>query len=82
MAQIVEAQDPVVEHTEANAIQAADDVDRANTEINKASESARRRRKLKWYCLLVTVLIVLALALGIGLGVGIPAATANKATGG
>jgi len=71
MAQIVEAQDPVVEHTEQNAIQTADDVNKANTEIDKANEHARRRNKLKWYCLLIVVLIILAIALGIGLGIGL-----------
>lgn len=71
MAQIVEAQDPVIEHTEQNAIKTADDVDRGNTEIDKANEHARRRNKLKWYCLLIVVLIVLAIALGVGLGIGL-----------
>lgn len=71
MAQIVEAQDPVIEHTEQNAIQTAEDVNKGNTEIDKANEHARRRNRLKWWCLLVVVLIVLAIALGVGLGVGL-----------
>jgi syntaxin 1B/2/3 len=62
MAQIVEAQDPVVEHTEQN---------KGNVEIDKANEHARRRNRLKWWCLLVVVLIILAIALGVGLGVGL-----------
>ncbi len=71
MAQIVEAQDPVVEHTEQNAIKTAGDVDKGNIEIDKANEHARRRNRLKWWCLLVVVLIILAIALGIGLGIGL-----------
>lgn len=71
MAQIVEAQDPVVEHTEQNAIQTAEDVNKGNVEIDKANEHARRRNKLKWYCLLIVVLIILAIALGVGLGIGL-----------
>lgn len=71
MAQIVEAQDPVVEHTEQNAIQTAEDVDKGNAEIDKANKHARRRNKLKWYCLIIVILIILAIALGIGLGVGL-----------
>jgi t-SNARE complex subunit (syntaxin) len=55
MAQIVEAQEPVVQRTEENAIQAQENVDKGNVEINKATEHARRRRRLKWYCLLVVV---------------------------
>lgn len=71
MAQIVEAQEPVIEHTEQNAIQTAEDVDKANDQIDKAAVSARRRRRNKWYCLLVVVLIFLAIALGVGLGIGL-----------
>lgn len=71
MAQIVEAQDPVIEHTEQNAIKTADDVDRGNVEIEKANEHAKRRNKLKWWCLFIAVLIVLILALGVGLGIGL-----------
>ncbi|PBP20469.1 SNARE domain-containing protein [Diplocarpon rosae] len=71
MAQIVEAQDPVVEHTEQNAIKTAEDVDKGNTEIDKANEHARRRNRLKWWCLLIVVLIILAIGLGVGLGVGL-----------
>jgi len=78
MAQIVEAQDPVIEHTEQNAIKTAEDVDKGNTEIDKANEHARRRNRLKWWCLLVVVLIILAIALGVGLGVGLATKTAKS----
>lgn len=71
MAQIVEAQDPVVEHTEQNAVQTAEDVDKGNTEMDKAKEHIKRRNKLRWYCALIVVLIILGIALGIGLGVGL-----------
>jgi len=81
MAQIVEAQDPAVEHTEQNAIKTAEDVDKGNTEIDKANEHARRRNRLKWWCLLVVLIIVLAIALGVGLGVGLAVHTSKTATG-
>jgi t-SNARE complex subunit (syntaxin) len=55
MAQIVEAQEPVVQRTEENAVQTAEDVKRGNVEIDKANEHARRRNRLKWWCLLVVV---------------------------
>lgn len=71
LAQIVEAQDPVITHTEDNAIKTAEHVQKGNTEIEKANEHARRRNRLKWYCLLVVVLIILAIALGVGLGIGL-----------
>ncbi|TGO30874.1 hypothetical protein BPAE_0003g01600 [Botrytis paeoniae] len=80
MAQIVEAQDPVVEHTEQNAIKTAEDVDKANVQIDKANEHARRRNRLKWWCLLVTLIIILAIALGVGLGVGLAVKGSKTAT--
>jgi len=81
MAQIVDAQDPVVERTENNAIQTAEDVDKGNTEIEKANEHARRRNRLKWWCLLVVILIILAIALGVGLGIGLTKTAAKTTTG-
>ncbi|XMA07358.1 hypothetical protein WAI453_000149 [Rhynchosporium graminicola] len=80
MAQIVEAQDPVIEHTEQNAEQTVVDVQNGNKQIDIANDHARRRNRLKWWCLLVVVLIVLAIALGVGLGVGLTKSTTSKAT--
>jgi syntaxin 1B/2/3 len=57
MAQLVESQEPVVQRTEENAVQTAEDVKRGNVEIDKANEHARRRNRLKWWCLLVVVRI-------------------------
>ncbi|KAF4632889.1 hypothetical protein G7Y89_g5238 [Cudoniella acicularis] len=71
MAQIVEAQDPVIEHTEQNAIQTVEDVHKANNEIEIAKKHAARWRKNKWWCLLIAVIIVLVIALGVGLGVAL-----------
>jgi syntaxin 1B/2/3 len=71
MAQIVEAQDPIIEHTENNAQQTAVDVNLGNEQIDKANEHARRRRRNKWWCLLIVVLIIIAIALGVGLGVAL-----------
>lgn len=69
MAQMVEAQDPVIEHTEQNAEKTTADMGDANDQISIANKHARRRRRNKWWCLLIVVLIVLAIALGVGLGV-------------
>lgn len=81
MAQIVEYQDPLTERIDENAQKTVDDVNRANTELDKSNEHARRRRKLKWYCFLVVVLIILAIALGVGLGIGLTRSAAKTATG-
>ncbi len=69
--QLVVAQEPLVEHTEENAIRTEQDVERGNIQVDKAIVSARQRNKLKWYCLLIVVLICIAIALGVGLGVGL-----------
>jgi len=71
MAQIVAVQEDDVVRTEINADKTVEDVERANVEIDKANEHARRRNRLKWWCFLVVVLIILAIALGVGLGVGL-----------
>jgi syntaxin 1B/2/3 len=55
MAQLVEAQEPAVQRTEENAVQTAEDVKKGNVQIDKANEHARRRNRLKWWCLLVVV---------------------------
>lgn len=78
MAQIVGAQDAVIEHTEHNAEQTTDHVSAGNKQIDDANKHARRRRRNKWWCLLIVVLIVLAIALGVGLGIGLTR-TATKA---
>lgn len=80
MAQLIEAQEPLIEHTEENAIKTVGDIEDGNTELNKSKEHAARRRKLKWYCLLIVVLIILAAALGIGLGIGLTKKAATTVT--
>jgi syntaxin 1B/2/3 len=78
MAQLVVAQEPIVEQTEANADDSRNQMEQGNKQINTAIKHARNRNKLKWWCLLICILIILGIALGVGLGVGL-----NKAiTGG
>ncbi|KAG7289682.1 hypothetical protein NEMBOFW57_006058 [Staphylotrichum longicolle] len=43
----------------------------ANVQIEKGVQSARRARKLKWWCLGVCILICIVIALGVGLGVAL-----------
>ncbi|KAK1828369.1 putative snare domain-protein [Podospora conica] len=62
-------QEPMVENVAQKADQTKQDLVNANTQIDKGIDSARRRRKLKWWCLFVVVLIILAIALGVGLGI-------------
>lgn len=69
-------QEPLIERAQEQTDNAVQHLEEGNKEIDKAQESARRRRKLKWICFGITVLIILGIALGVGLGVGL----AKKAT--
>ncbi|KAK3331802.1 syntaxin-like protein psy1 [Cercophora scortea] len=64
-------QSEVIKDVEAQTEGAVENLNKGNKEVHGAVESARRARKLKWYCLLVTVLIVVILALVLGLVFGL-----------
>ncbi|KAL2023780.1 hypothetical protein VTK56DRAFT_1047 [Thermocarpiscus australiensis] len=71
-------QGEVIQEVAHKAEQTTDDLGNANVHIEKGVQSARRARKLKWWCLGVCILIVIVIALGVGLGV----ALTKNATGG
>jgi syntaxin 1B/2/3 len=68
--QIVQ-QGETIEEIGNKAQETTQHLDNANLQIEKGVKSARRARKLKWWCLGVCVLIVLVIALGVGLGVAL-----------
>ena len=68
---LVIQQDPIFTQVEEQTQATVGNLEGANKQVASATEHARRRRKLKWWCLLVVVLIIIAIALGVGLGVGI-----------
>ncbi|CAK7204545.1 hypothetical protein SEUCBS139899_007303 [Sporothrix eucalyptigena] len=70
---LVVQQDPVFTQVEEQTQGTVANLEGANKQVASATEHARRRRKLKWWCFFVVVLIILAIALGVGLGVGIAA---------
>ncbi|KAK0636334.1 t-SNARE [Bombardia bombarda] len=76
-------QGAVIERVEEQTEQTNVNLDKGNEQVSTAIDSARRRRKLKWWCALVVFLIILAIALGVGLGIWATqnaAKTANAAT--
>ncbi|KAK4241007.1 t-SNARE [Achaetomium macrosporum] len=75
--QIVQ-QGAVVEQIADQAEKTTGHLNKANEEIEQGVRSARRARKLKWWCLGVVVLICIVIALGVGLGV----ALTNRGGGG
>ena len=72
-------QEPVVENVSHMAEQTKADLVNANTHIDKGIDSARRRRKLKWWCLFVVLLIIIAIAVGVGVGVVVTRNASNAA---
>ncbi|GAB1315098.1 hypothetical protein MFIFM68171_05308 [Madurella fahalii] len=72
----------VIENVAQKTEQTTQHLGNANTQIGEAVKSARRARKLKWWCLGVVVLIVIAIALGVGLGVALTRNTVGGGGGG
>ncbi|KAH8724045.1 t-SNARE [Phaeosphaeriaceae sp. PMI808] len=67
-------QEAQVAQVEEQTAQVHKDTENANTQLETGIRSARRARKLKWWCLGITILIlaIIALALGIYFGVVVP----------
>lgn len=72
-------QGQVIEDVAQKAEETTDHLGNANIQIEKGVRSARRARKLKWWCLGVCILICIVIALGVGLGVAL---TRNSTGGG
>ncbi|KAI1114504.1 t-SNARE [Nemania sp. NC0429] len=64
---LVMQQDPAVTNIEERAEQVVDDLDRGNTEIGVAVNTARATRKKKWICLgiVVAIIAIIAIALAV-----------------
>ncbi|KAK3327441.1 syntaxin-like protein psy1 [Cercophora scortea] len=73
-------QGAVIERAEEQTEQTNVNLDKGNEQVSKGIESARRRRKLKWWCALVVFLIVLAIALGVGITIGVRKAADSNTT--
>ncbi|POR39403.1 Syntaxin-like protein psy1 [Tolypocladium paradoxum] len=69
LAEQVAIQEPPIENAEANAQNTVENIEKGTEEVKRASEHARRRRKLKWWCFFIVCLIILAIALGVSLGI-------------
>ncbi|KAF2221913.1 t-SNARE [Elsinoe ampelina] len=71
LGQQVVLQDEPIKQTEDGTGLVKGDVERGNTHLEKAEESARRARRLKWWCFWIVVVIVVALGLVLGLVFGL-----------
>lgn len=64
-------QDAVIKQTEEGTHNVAQDTEAANVHLDKGIDSARRARKMKWWCLLICLAIVIILGLVLGLYFGL-----------
>lgn len=71
LATIVVLQDAPIAQTEQHTETVKHDVENANTQLDKGISSARRARKLKWWCFFIVLLIIIILALVLGLYFGL-----------
>lgn len=79
--EVVVYQETQVEQVEQQTHQVNDDTTNANKQLDTGIKSARRARKLKWWCLLIVVIIlaIIAIVLGVYFGVVVPNRNDNKA---
>ncbi len=71
-------QDEPIQQAEQATTRVKDDTEAGNVQLDKATASARRARKLKWWCFFIVLAIIIILGLVLGLYFGL-----NKAaTGG
>lgn len=71
LATTVILQDEPIQQTEQHTENVKKDTEAGNAQLDKGIESARRARKLKWWCLGICVAIVLILGLVLGLYFGL-----------
>lgn len=78
LAEEVVIQEQPVTRIEDDSGRVHEDTTRVNQELDKGIVSARRARKLKWWCLWITILILCILGLALGLFFGLPSSSWNR----
>ncbi|PNS20372.1 Syntaxin-like protein psy1 [Sphaceloma murrayae] len=81
LAEEVVLQDAQVTQTERQTEDVMQNTQAGNKELTKGVDSAKRARKLKWWCFWIVVVIVLVLALVLGLVFGLQNRARQAATG-
>jgi syntaxin 1B/2/3 len=67
-----------VEQIDAHTTKVHEDTTNANKQLDTGIKSARRARKLKWWCLLIVVIIIAIIAIVLGVYFGVVKANDNK----
>ncbi|KAK4546877.1 hypothetical protein LTR36_001609 [Oleoguttula mirabilis] len=76
LATAIVLQDAPIQQIDESTVNVKSDTEAANVHLDKGIASARRARKLKWWCFFICLAIVIILGLVLGLYFGL----ANKAT--
>lgn len=71
LAEAVIIQEPQIQAAEQHTENVKQDTEAGNVQLDKGIASARRARKLKWWCFFIVVLICCILALVLGLVFGL-----------
>jgi len=71
LATAVVLQDEPIQHAEQHTENVKHDTEAGNVQLDKGIASARRARKMKWWCFWIVVLIICILALILGLYFGL-----------
>lgn len=81
LATAVVLQDEPIQQTEQHTENVKKDTEAGNVQLDKGIASARRARKMKWWCFWIVVAIVCILALILGLYFGLTTRATNGAAG-
>ena len=71
LAEAVVIQEPLIQQAEVHTENVKKDTEAGNQQLDKGIESAKRARRLKWWCLLIVIIILAIVAIVVGVVVGI-----------
>ena len=71
LAEAVVIQEPMVQQAEQHTENVKNDTEAGNVHLDKGIASARRARRMKWWCFWIVVIICCILALVLGLVFGL-----------
>lgn len=71
LAEAVIVQEPMVQQAEQHTENVKKDTEAGNAHLDKGISSARRARKLKWWCFFICLLIIVIIAVVLGVYFGV-----------
>jgi len=80
LATAIVLQDEPIRQTEQHTANVQKDTEAGNVQLDKGIASARRARKLKWWCFFIVLAIIIILGLVLGLYFGLGSKASKAAT--